>query len=64
MTPNKWSSISLLLMSRQKRHDLEDLFRTFDKDHNGKVSQRELEEVLLSTGVEPGSVIPMVQAMS
>ncbi|KAI8335964.1 hypothetical protein BC941DRAFT_398873 [Chlamydoabsidia padenii] len=48
---SKHSSFSLHFLSNQKRKELQDLFATFDKDHNDKISTSELRTMLGSTGI-------------
>ncbi|KAI7900463.1 uncharacterized protein BX663DRAFT_517715 [Cokeromyces recurvatus] len=49
---SKRISLGSHFLSSRKKGDLEDLFTSFDKDKDGKISHTELEEVLHSAGVD------------
>ncbi|KAI8099511.1 uncharacterized protein BX664DRAFT_272761 [Halteromyces radiatus] len=56
---SKHSSFSLHFLSQQNRQELQDMFNTFDKDHDEKVSSNELRNMLGSTGIDE----PQIDAM-
>lgn len=51
-------------LSSKKKGDLSDLFASFDKDNDGKISHLELEDMLLSTGVNSAAIPSMVKRYS
>lgn len=48
-------------LSSKKKGDLSELFTSFDKDHDGKISQSELQDMLHSAGVDSASIPSMVK---
>ncbi|KAG2236284.1 hypothetical protein BDF21DRAFT_425035 [Thamnidium elegans] len=48
-------------LSSKKKGDLSDLFASFDKDKDGKISHLELEDMLLSTGVNSSAIPSMLK---
>lgn len=57
---NKRASFGMHFMSNNKKQQLHDLFNTFDKDKDGKVSVAEMKELLDQTGVNTDAVAHMV----
>lgn len=57
---NKRASFGMHFMSNNKKQQLYDLFNTFDKDKDGKVSVAEMKELLDQTGVNTDAVAHMV----
>ena len=47
-------------MGDQKRRELRELFDTFDKDKDGKISHAEFQQVLAYAGVDAQSVMTIV----
>ncbi|KAI7884540.1 EF-hand [Lichtheimia hyalospora FSU 10163] len=57
---NKRASFGMHFMSNNKKQQLYDLFNTFDKDKDGKVSVSEMKELLDQTGVNTDAVAHML----
>lgn len=57
---SKRVSLGSHFLSSRKKEDLRELFASFDKDRDGKISRAELEEMLRSGGIESSSLPSMV----
>ncbi|KAI8047347.1 uncharacterized protein B0P05DRAFT_582358 [Gilbertella persicaria] len=53
---SKRLSLGSHFLSSKKKGDLSDLFISFDKDHDGKISYSELHDMLHSAGVDSSSI--------
>ncbi|KAI8359978.1 hypothetical protein BD560DRAFT_405087 [Blakeslea trispora] len=60
MMNSKRISLGSHFLSRKKKQDLSELFASFDRDQDGKISKSELEEMLSSAGVNDPSVQSVV----
>ncbi|KAG0191555.1 hypothetical protein DFQ28_011597 [Apophysomyces sp. BC1034] len=56
---SKRASLGLHFLSSKKKLELQDMFNSFDKNHDGKISHTELEEMLQSTGMNASAVPAM-----
>ncbi|KAI9487785.1 MAG: hypothetical protein EXX96DRAFT_535916 [Benjaminiella poitrasii] len=56
---SKRLSLGSRFLSSKKKGDLAELFTSFDKDNDGKISHSELEEMLQSAGVDSSPFSPM-----
>ncbi|KAI8981987.1 hypothetical protein BDF20DRAFT_905689 [Mycotypha africana] len=57
---SKRLSLGSHFLSHKKREDLSELFTSFDKDQDGRLSHKELEAMLLSAGVDNLVVTDMI----
>lgn len=57
---SKRLSLGSHFLSSKKKEDLSDLFASFDKDHDGKISHSELEDMLHSAGINSSAIPSMV----
>jgi len=53
---SKRLSLGSHFLSSKKKTDLSDLFTSFDKDNDGKISHSELEDMLQSAGIKSSMV--------
>jgi calmodulin/calcium-binding protein CML len=60
---SKHSSFSLHFLSNQKRQELQDMFKAFDKDHDDKISAAELRNMLGSTGIDEQQMNSVVRTL-
>ncbi|KAI8393446.1 uncharacterized protein BYT42DRAFT_6636 [Radiomyces spectabilis] len=58
---SKRSSLGLHLLSSQKRQELKEMFTSFDKNGDGKLSPSELEKMLQFTGIQTNDVPSMLK---
>lgn len=56
MNPNRYSLGSHFLTSK-KKNDLSELFTSFDKDKDGRISNAELKDMLNSAGMNSESFV-------
>lgn len=57
---SKRLSLGSHFLSSKKKEDLSDLFTSFDKDNDGKISHSELQDMLHSAGVDSSAIPSMV----
>lgn len=57
---SKRLSLGSHFLSSKKKGDLSDLFSSFDKDNNGKISHSELQDMLQSAGINSLAIPSMV----
>lgn len=59
---SKRLSLGSHFLSSKKKGDLSELFTSFDKDNDGKISRSELSDMLHSAGVDSEAIPSMVSA--
>lgn len=57
---SKRLSLGSHFLSSKKKGDLSELFTSFDKDNDGKISRSELSDMLHSAGVDSVAIPSMV----
>jgi Ca2+-binding EF-hand superfamily protein len=57
---SKRLSLGTAFLSSKKKEDLSELFTSFDKDNDGKISRSELSDMLHSAGVDSKAIPSMV----
>ncbi|KAF7726713.1 hypothetical protein EC973_008487 [Apophysomyces ossiformis] len=60
---SKRASLGLHFLSSKKKLELQDMFNSFDKNHDGKISNKELQEMLQSSGMNASAVPAMLSSV-
>lgn len=57
---SKRLSLGTHFLSSKKKEDLTELFQSFDKDNDGKISYQEFNELLHSTGIDNTTAVTIM----